>query len=221
MSKNVPVIEAEPRDRVGTRYAKRLRQAGRLPAVIYGHGTQPTSVSVDAKSIVSAVKHGSHVIELRVGGSSETCLVKELQYGWMGDDVIHVDLTRVNLEETVRVSVALTFIGQPESAKRPGAVLTHDVQQLEVECKVRDIPEAIRIDMSQMEGDVMTVSQVKLPAGVAAVTDPHYAVVRVVTVAEEAEGEAAATTAGAEPEVLTAKKEAGAEGAAAEKPEKK
>ena len=221
MAKNVPVIEAEPRDRVGTRYSKRLRQAGRLPAVIYGHGTKPTSVSVDAKSIVSAVKHGTHVIELRVGGSSETCLVKELQYGWMGDDVIHVDLTRVNLEETVRVSVALTFIGQPESAKRPGAVLTHDVQQLEVECKVRDIPEAIRIDMSQMDGDVMTVSQVKLPAGVAAVTDPHYAVVRVVTVAEEAEGEAAATTAGAEPEVLTAKKEAGAEGAAAEKSEKK
>jgi large subunit ribosomal protein L25 len=217
MAKNVPVIDAEPRDRVGTRYSKRLRQAGRLPAVIYGHGTQPTSVSLDAKSIVSAVKHGTHVIELRVGGSSETCLVKELQYGWMGDDVIHVDLTRVNLEETVRVSVALTFIGQPEAAKRPGAVLTHDVQQLEVECKVRDIPEGIRIDMSQMEGDVMTVAQVKLPAGVIAVTDPHYAVARVVTIAEEAEGEAAATTAAAEPEVLTAKKEAGAEGGAAEK----
>ena len=217
MAKNVPVIEAEPRDRVGTRYSKRLRQAGRLPAVIYGHGTQPTSVSVDAKSIIAAVKHGTHVIELRVGGSSETCLVKELQYGWMGDDVIHVDLARVNLEETVRVSVALTFFGQPEAAKRPGAVLTHDVQQLEVECKVRDIPEGIRIDMTQMEGDVMTVAQVKLPAGVTAVTDPHFAVVRVVTVAEEAAGEAAATTAAAEPEVLTAKKEAGAEGAAAEK----
>ena len=217
MAKNVPVIEAEPRDRLGTRYSKRLRQAGRLPAVIYGHGTQPTSVSLDAKSIISAVKHGTHVIELRVGGSSETGLVKELQYGWMGDDVIHVDLTRVNLEETVRVSVALTFFGQPEAAKRPGAVLTHDVQQLEVECKVRDIPEGIRIDMTQMQGDVMTVAQVKLPAGVTAVTDPHYAVARVVTIAEEAEGEAAATTAAAEPEVLTAKKEAGAEGAAAEK----
>jgi len=217
MSTNVPVIEAEPRDRVGTRYSKRLRQAGRLPAVIYGHGTQPTSVSVDAKSIISAVKHGTHVIELRVGGSSETCLVKELQYGWMGDDVIHVDLTRVNLEETVRVSVALTFIGQPEAAKRPGAVLTHDVQQLEVECKVRDIPEGVRIDLTQMEGDIMTVAQVKLPEGVIAVTDPHFAVARVVTVTEEAEGEAAATTAGAEPEVLTAKKEAGAEGGAADK----
>ncbi len=217
MSKNVPVIEAEPRDRVGTRYSKRLRQAGRLPAVIYGHGTQPTSVSVDAKSIISAVKHGTHVIELRVGSSSETCLVKELQYGWMGDDVIHVDLTRVNLEETVRVSVALTFVGQPEAAKRPGSVLTHDVQQLEVECKVRDIPEGVRIDMTQMEGDIMTVAQVKLPEGVTAVTDPHFAVARVVTVVEEAAGEAAATTAGAEPEVLTAKKEAGAEGGAAEK----
>jgi large subunit ribosomal protein L25 len=217
MSKNVPVIEAEPRDRVGTRYSKRLRQAGRLPAVIYGHGTQPTSVSIDAKSIISAVKHGTHVIELRVSGSSETCLVKQLQYGWMGDDVIHVDLTRVNLEETVRVSVTLTFFGQPEAAKRPGAVLTHDVQQLEVECKVRDIPEGIRIDMTHMEGDIMTVAQVKLPAGVTAVTDPHYAVARVVTVLEEAAGEAAATTAGAQPEVLTAKKEAGAEGGAAEK----
>jgi hypothetical protein len=68
-----------------------------------------------------------------------------------------------------------------------------------------------------MEGDIMTVAQVKLPEGVTAVTDPHFAVARVVTVLEEAAGEAAATTAGAEPEVLTAKKEAGAEGGAAEK----
>lgn len=217
MAKTVPVIEAAPRERIGTRYSRRLRQQGRLPAVIYGHGSQPTSVSIDAKSIISAVRHGTHVVELRVGGSAETCLVKELQYGWMGDDVIHVDLTRVNLDETVRVSVSLNFIGQPEAAKRPGAVMTHDIQQLEVECKVRDIPESIRIDLNAMEGDVMTVAQVKLPAGVKAASDSHLAVARVVTVAEEAEGEAAATTAAAEPEVLTAKKEAPAEGAAGEK----
>ncbi|MEI6877583.1 MAG: 50S ribosomal protein L25 [Planctomycetota bacterium] len=209
MSHEVPVLDALPRERLGTRYAKRLRTKGQLPAVIYGHGSQPTPVSVDEKTMLSALRRGLHVFEIKVnGGTSETCLVKELQFGWMGDNVIHVDLTRVNLDEEVTVSVALNFIGVPESAKRIGAVLTHDISELELRCKVRDIPESIRVDLTNMVGDIMTVAQLKLAAGLTAVSNPHFALARVVLVLEEATGEAATTGAvAAEPEVLTAKKE--------------
>ncbi|MEN9668761.1 MAG: ribosomal protein [Planctomycetota bacterium] len=159
--------------------------------------------------MLSALRRGLHVFEIKVnGGTSETCLVKELQFGWLGDNVIHVDLTRVNLDEEVTVSVALNFIGVPESAKRIGAVLTHDISELELRCKVRDIPESIRVDLTNMVGDIMTVAQLKLAAGLTAVSNPHFALARVVVVLEEATGEAATTGAvAAEPEVLTAKKE--------------
>jgi large subunit ribosomal protein L25 len=155
------------------------------------------------------------VFELRhAGGTNETCLVRDLQFGWMGDDVIHLDFARVNLDEEVTVAVALNFVGSPEAAKKVGSVMTHDISELQVRCKVRDIPEAIRVDLTAMQGDLMTVAQVKLPAGVVAVSNQHTAVVRIVVVLEEAAGEAATATAAAAPEVLTAKKEEGAAGAA-------
>jgi large subunit ribosomal protein L25 len=207
MSHEVPVLDAQPRDRMGTKYAKRLRASGRLPAVIYGHGSHPTHISIEEKPVLSALKRGLHVFNVKVGASSETCLVKDLQFGWLGDNVVHVDFTRVNLDEEVTVSVSLHFIGTPEAARRVGAVLTHDITELQVRCKVRDIPESIRVDLTGMEGELMTVSQLKLAAGLVAVSNPHAALARIQTVLEEAVGEAAATTAAAEPEVLTAKKE--------------
>jgi large subunit ribosomal protein L25 len=207
MSHEVPVLDAQPRDRMGTKYAKRLRASGRLPAVIYGHGSHPTHISIEEKPVLSALKRGLQVFNVKVGASSETCLVKDLQFGWLGDNVVHVDFTRVNLDEEVTVSVSLHFIGTPEAARRVGAVLTHDITELQVRCKVRDIPESIRVDLTGMEGELMTVSQLKLAAGLVAVSNPHAALARIQTVLEEAVGEAAATTAAAEPEVLTAKKE--------------
>ncbi|MFZ4722402.1 MAG: 50S ribosomal protein L25 [Phycisphaerales bacterium] len=215
MSKNTPTLKAAPRERLGSRYAKRLRTSGKLPGVLYGHGTAPMSITLDEKETVTSLKAGAHVVKLAMeGGSTETCLVKDLQFGWMGDNVIHVDLARVDLDEVVTVKVRLQFVGTPESAKKPGAVLTHDVTELEIECKVRDIPEEIRVDLGGITADVYTVSEFKLAEGLKAVTDPHAALSRVVTIAEEAEGEAAAPTAGAEPEVLTAKKDKEGEGAA-------
>ena len=216
MSKNTPTLKAAPRERHGSRYAKRLRTAGKLPAVLYGHGTAPMSLTLDEKETVTSLKSGAHVVKLAIeGGATETCLVKDLQFGWMGDNVIHVDLARVDLDEVVTVKVRLQFVGTPESAKKPGAVMTHDVTELEIQCKVSDIPEEIRVDLGGITADVYTVGEFKLADGLKAVTDPHAALSRVVTIAEEAEGEAAAPTAGAEPEVLTAKKDKEGEAGAA------
>ena len=106
MAKEVPTIQASLRDKIGSRYSKRLRAAGRLPAVIYGHGSEPMSVHVDEHTTIGALKQGLHVINLDIDGKgTETCLVKDLQFGFMGDNVIHMDLARVNLDEIVEVTV--------------------------------------------------------------------------------------------------------------------
>jgi large subunit ribosomal protein L25 len=197
MAKEVPTIEATHRDRLGSRYSKRLRAAGRLPAVIYGHGSEPLSVHVDEKITVGALKRGLHVMNLTIAGKTETCLVKDLQFGFLGDDVIHMDLARVNLDEVVTVTVSLEFYGAPEAAKKSGTVVVHELADVQISCKVRDIPEHLRVDMTTMTGETFTASDLKLAAGTTLATDPHAVIVRVQTVKEEAAAEAAAPAAAA------------------------
>jgi large subunit ribosomal protein L25 len=200
MAKEVPTIQAAPRDRTGSRYSKRLRAAGRLPAVIYGHGSDPLSVHVDEKITITALKKGLHVMNLEIEGKgTETCLVKDLQFGFMGDDVIHMDLARVNLDEIVTVTVSLEFFGAPEAAKKSGTVVVHELADIQVRCKVRDIPEHVRVDMTTMTGETFTAGDLKFASGVELATDPHAVIVRVQTVKEEAAGEAAAPGAAAAP----------------------
>ena len=205
MSHQTPSIEAKLRDRTGTRYARRLRESGQLPAVIYGHGAPPQSVSVDEKEILTALHHGAHVFNVTIDGSTETCLVKDLQFGWLGDNVIHIDFTRVNLDEEVEVNVHLHFVGEPKDAKQPGAVLSHPLTELEVTCKVSDIPEEIKVDLSTMEGHTLTVGEIELPAGIATKVDPETTVSTITFQAEEeAEGEEVELEDGAaEPEVIS------------------
>ena len=222
MAHDVPTLDATRRDRLGSRYTKRLRASGRLPAVIYGHGAAPASVSLDERETLAALRHGSHVLNVRLDGAAETCLIKDLQFGYLGDNVIHLDLARVNLDEVVTVKVSLHFTGAPEAAKKAGNIVTHDLQELVISCKVRDIPEDVRIDLSMsMKGDVLTVGELKLPAGVTAATNADAIVCRVTQVAEEeATGEAAAPAEGAAPEVTGEKKDAAAAAPAKEGKEK-
>ena len=208
MSHETPTVEAQMRDRTGTRYAQRLRSAGHLPAVIYGHKEDPVAVSVNAKEILLHLHHGAHVLEIKVdGGKSETCLVKDLQFGYLGDNVIHVDLARVNLDEEVNVQVHIHFVGEPEAAKQPGAILSHDLTELEVICKVNAIPEEIRVDQSSMESS-LSVGEIELPAGVRSAVDDDTLVAHISFVQEVDSGEEAEVGEGeAEPEVITEAKE--------------
>jgi large subunit ribosomal protein L25 len=202
-----PTIPAQPRDRIGTRYAQRLRNEGRLPAVIYGHKTDPVPVSVDEKQLLEALHHGAHLLNIDIaGGKEETCLVKDLQFGYLGDNVIHIDLARVDLDEEVHVSIHLHYFGQPEAAKKPGAIVTHNLGQLSVACKANAIPDEIRVDLNNM-GDSMQVRDLELPPGVRAVDDADALVAQVTFVhAEEAVGEEVAVEAPESPEVITESK---------------
>jgi large subunit ribosomal protein L25 len=195
MSKETPVLVAKKRDKLGTRYTRRLRAAGELPANLYGHGSEPLPISLNEHATLYALKKGAHVLALKFeDGATDTVLVKDLQFGYLGDNVIHMDLARVNLDEVVTVKVHLSFVGQPEAAKKPGAIIVYDMPDIELSC---------------------TVGMLKLPAGVTPVAGKDETILRIQIMKEEAAaGEAAAPAAGAAPEVLTAKKE---EGGAAKK----
>ncbi len=218
-----PSITATTRERTGSRYAQRLRKQGRLPAVIYGHKTDPVSISVDEKEMLTLLKHGTHVLSLNVeGGSKETCLVKELQFGYLGDNVIHVDFARVELDEEVHVHVHLNFVGEPASARKTGAILSHDLTELEVICRVNEIPDEIKVDLNLMgEATVLTVSEVQLPPGLRATTNPSTPVAHISFIhKEEAVGEEVEVVPGAEePEVITEVKSDEAESGEGGKPE--
>ena len=185
MSKETPTITAELRERTGSRYSRRLRSAGKLPAVLYGHGSNPVSISVDEIEIIRHLTEGAHVVELDIEGmGKETCLIKDLQFGWLGDNVIHMDLAKVDLDEVVTVNIRVVYKGTPASLKQAGAVLTQDISELEISCKVRDIPEEIVVDMDGME-ESLTIGEVTLPEGVTAVAGPNTTMCHIFIKAEE------------------------------------
>jgi large subunit ribosomal protein L25 len=222
MANQTPTINAQPRDRMGTRYARRLRQAGRLPAIVYGHGQKPVSVSVDEKETLTVLRSGTHLVNLAIEGTTaETCLVKDLQFGYLGDNVVHVDFARVDLDEEVTVQVHIHYFGESPASKKPGAVVAIDYAELEVVCKAGEIPSEIRVDLSKLEEDAITVSQITLPPGVKANVPPETPLVHIEFVAEEVVAEAAVVAGPAEPEVITAKKEEEPGEAAEEKPKEK
>ncbi|MFK7962163.1 MAG: 50S ribosomal protein L25 [Phycisphaerales bacterium] len=206
MSSETPVISCEVRERTGTRFAQRLRKAGRLPATVYGHKEAPVSISVDSKSMLAHLHHGNRVFELKSPRGSETVLVKDLQFGYLGDNVVHLDFARVNLNEEVNVNVTLKFIGEPASANQAGAVVNHEAVELPITCTVANIPDEIRVDLTSMEGTVLTAGEIALPAGVQLHEDAGIAIVSVSIVAEEAEGEEAdAAGDGSSPDVIADK----------------
>lgn len=220
MQHETQTIAAQPRTQTGTRYARRMRNSGQLPAVMYGHKADPVHISIDAREVLRVIKHGAHVVNVAVDGQKpQTCLVKDLQYGYLGDNLIHVDFARVDLDEEVEVNVHIKFVGHPESAKKPGSVLSYPMTELPVICKVMAIPDEIRVDISSME-TMFTVGEVKLPQGVRTEIAAHLPVAQITYVHEEvvASPEAADVTAaaGAEPEVIGDAEKAAKAAAAAE-----
>src|SRR5262245_34047955 len=210
-------ITVKPRPELGSRANKRLRDAGFVPGVIYGHKEAVVPVTLPKKEVVNHLSHGTHLFELGLDGKNETVLVKEVQYNHLGNDVIHVDFARVSLDEEVEVTVPLELKGEPKGEK-DGGVLQQIVNELELKCKVTDIPDIIRHDVSEMAlNDVVHIKDLKLPPNVKAMQDEDLIVATVKEIQEEVAAPAAAEEGSAEPEVIGRKaEEEPAEGAAPE-----
>ncbi len=202
MAQQIPQIKTSARDRLGSRYAKRLREAGNLPAVIYGHGHDPIHVAVDAREFGNILDLHARLVEVVVDGNPQACLLKDVQYDFLDRTPVHVDLAIVNLDEVVEVEIGLDLLGEAIGLKVAGAMLDQQFTQVAVKCKARDIPESITHDISAMEaGTALRASDLTLPAGVSLAIDGDVILAQIEVREEQAE--AVATGATAEPEVIT------------------
>jgi large subunit ribosomal protein L25 len=201
MATQTAQVSARQRSELGSRANKRLRTAGYIPGVIYGHKEAVIPVTLPKKELTGHLTHGAHLFDLALDGKSEKVLVKEVQYDHLGIEVIHVDFARVSLDEKVEITVPLELKGTPKG-EAEGGVLQQIISELEIECLVTDIPEAIRHNVSDLEKDaVLHIKDLQLPSGVRVLQDEDLIVATVREVQEAAAGEAAETTS-AEPEVI-------------------
>lgn len=210
MHENAPSLTATTRERVGSRYAKRIRETGGLPAVVYGHKQDPQAIKLDYREAVSHIKKGEKVFSLSIDGKSEYVLLKDIGYDYLGTNIMHADFARVDLNERVDTHAHLKFVGEPIGMKKAGAVLMHPINELALNCQVTNLPDVIEVDISGMDlGDVLHARDIKLPVStMKLLTDADAVVVQVIErhMAEDG-GEAGTVAGGAQPEVIGEKKE--------------
>jgi large subunit ribosomal protein L25 len=210
----MPVLKVTKRDERGSRQVRRLRGQGLIPAVIYGHKQEPQAVSLSQHEVDLAVLHGERLLEVDFDGKTQNALIKDVQYDVYGKKILHVDLTWVDLDERVEVTVPIVLKGTPIGVSESGGVLQQTAAEVTIECFVRSIPEEITVLVGGMKvGDHLTMADLPLADGATLVDDAEtsIATVRVVTEVEEAVAE---EPSAAEPEVIGEKKEEEGEGEA-------
>lgn len=219
MATQIPQLPAQSRPRLGTRTAARERNAGLLPAVIYGHKQEPAHITINRKAFTQLAHNNVHLLEVKLGNKAEPCLIKEVQWDHLGSHLVHVDLARVDLNEKVRFKVSVVLTGEPVGCKETGAYLQPFATELEIECLATQIPDNIKVDVSPLKVDETILAKaVKLPEGVVLKSDPDMPIAGVLVVLEEEVAAPAAEGATAEPEVIGRKpgeEGEGEEGAAA------
>jgi large subunit ribosomal protein L25 len=198
-------LEATTRESRGKNEARRLRVAGRIPAVLYGGAGGAVPLSVDPKALSRILHSGSGVnsiISLDVQGQGVTqVLVKEFLLEPIKHSMLHADFYRLQMDKAITVTVSIVLKGEPKGVKLQGGVVDFPGREVEVECLPGDIPENLTIDVSElMIGQGVRLKDLSAGAKWTAVSDPDTLIVHVIAAkVEEAAPETAAATA--EPEV--------------------
>ncbi len=187
------VLTAEAGRATGSAAARRLRAEGKIPAVIYGQGMEPLSVTVDRRELRAAVSGAAGlntILDVTVDGTVYPSLIKDIQRHPVRRNVQHVDFIQVNLNEEVTVAVPVRLEGEAKQVLQANALVDLSMTEMEVVTTPRDIPDEIVVDVTEMTvDDVIRVENITLPAGVTPTADPDSPVVTVLTmrVAEEPE----------------------------------
>jgi large subunit ribosomal protein L25 len=206
------VFHVKLRNETGKRNMRRLRSEGTVPAVLYGHGQPPVNLAIGDAEVKAMVRHGARVVDLE-GAVAEKAFVRELQWDTFGNDVLHIDLTRVSADERVTVEVTVELRGQAECPGiREGGVVDHLAHTIEIECPVIAIPDklVLRLASLQLDGHI-NADQIELPEGVKLISEPDTVIATCAKPQEMVEG-AAGGSEGAEPEVIKREKKEGEEG---------
>ncbi|GLK18115.1 50S ribosomal protein L25/general stress protein Ctc [Herbiconiux flava] len=187
-------VTAETRTEFGKGFARRTRAAGKIPAVIYGHGTEPQHISLPGHQTALILRKSNQVLELTIDGVESLALVKDVQKDPVTQIIEHIDLIVIRKGEKVQVEVNVHLEG--ESA--PGTMATQDSQTVLLEVLATSIPESVTVSIEGLEdGAVVRAADIELPAGSTLITDEETVIVGVTIPTEEpddepAEGEGAA-----------------------------
>jgi large subunit ribosomal protein L25 len=202
-------LKAERRDESGKGSARKIRAAGRVPGVVYGHGGDPVHISVDARELFHTLHTdaGSNVlVNLRVDGLTTLAMPREIQRDHLRGRLLHVDFLRIARDEKITVEIPIQLVGESHGVKE-GGVIEHHLWTLEAECFPQDVPPAIEADISALGvNESLKVDELTLSDKLTVLTSPEEIVVSVVppqvlkleeeeAIEEAAEGEGEPTEA--------------------------
>jgi len=188
-------VQAELRDSFGKGFARRLRAAGKIPAVIYGHGTEPVHVALPGHQVSLIIRRANALLELDIEGTPQLALVKDVQRDPVHQIIEHIDLLVVKKGEKVAIDVPLIVTGEPA----PGLMVNQEANTLSIEAEATHIPQNIEVSVDGLEeGAHITAADVVLPKGSSLLTDAEVLVVAISLPAEEELEEAPAGEEAAE-----------------------
>jgi len=164
-------LNAESRTDTGKGASRRLRHAGKVPAIIYGGNKDPEALTLSHNELLRNLEHEafySHILTVRTGAGTTSAILRDLQRHPSKPVIMHVDLQRVSADETLRTQVPLHFIGEETNPSvKAGGLVSHEQTEVEIECLPKDLPEFIAVDISAMEiGDTLHLSDLQVPEGV-------------------------------------------------------
>lgn len=203
-------INGTRRLKLGKGGARKARAAGQIPGVLYGHGETPVAVAVEVREFQTAMrshKGGNALVNLKLGDTEFTALVRDAQYDPLSRAILHLDFQHISLTEAVEVEVEVRPTGLAAGVKDGGGILEMIIRTLEVRCLPTAMPEQIMVDVSHLQiGESIHVRDIKVE-GIEILTDMDATVITVVppTVEETAVAADAVPTGAIEPEVVGAK----------------
>jgi large subunit ribosomal protein L25 len=213
-------LSATSRNSTGKGVARKLRAAGKVPGVVYGHAREPLSLELDNRELtrlLEKIAAASTVIDLSIDGTSRKTLIREIQRHPLKPGIVHIDFLELVAGEKVTVALRIAFEGTPVGVRSDGGIFEETLHEVEIEVDPANIPDRLVVDVSDLHiGHSLHVSDIKLPDGVELVTDPGVTICLISAPKEEVAPAAADATAVAEPELIRKPKEGDEEGEAKE-----
>ena len=183
-------LQAEVRKEATKSDIKQLRAKGKIPAVVYGKKMAATVLTVDLKELQAVLQQNRHaIIDLAISGStrSQPVMINEIQRDPLNRELYHIDFHQINMDEPIKMVVALEFIGEAVGA-REGGIMQIQMHNIEIRCMPSQVPTSIQVEVSSLGlGDNLHVSQIMVPAGIEMKSDPNDIVVTILVPQKEKE----------------------------------
>ena len=197
-------LQVKIRKDSGSIKSRRSRNAGLIPAILYGHKQENLMLFLDKKEFSKVIDARTKMVNLKMDSSEETAVIKEVQFDTFGKEILHADFIRTDLTEKITTQIPVSLYGTSQGVKE-GGILDHALKEIEIECLPTEVPGNIRINISELAiGNTIHLGDIELPANVKALGNPDAIVVSVHFAAVEKEVTEEELASG--PEIISARK---------------